>query len=158
MSGVFGRTNEISCWHAKSHPLTKNIIFKYSNEHYSWIILDTKAAMVVHTDQGTSMSHSCLNQSNLFSTQKTISIRYYRAGGGAVTWKGGMGTLGSQDPLFPPFPPFFWSPVEAWLSSLDLYFEQKYQILLKIWGIFSSLNLAQISVHKPSKCWKFSVP
>ena len=24
MGGVFGRTNEIYCWHAKPHPLTKN--------------------------------------------------------------------------------------------------------------------------------------
>ena len=86
---------------------------------------------------------------------------------GALTWKGGKGMSGGQDPLFTPLPPFFRSPVAAWFSSLDPYFEQKYKFfdsyeknLSKIWKNFQfcSLNLAQISVHKPSKFEKFSVP
>ena len=48
---------------------------------------------------------------------------------GALTWKGGMGMSGGQDPLFTPFLPFFRSPVAAWFSSIDPHFEQKYHIL-----------------------------
>ena len=55
--------------------------------------------------------------------------RHAMRSGGALTWKGGMGMSGGQDPLFTPLPPFFRSSVAAWFSSLDPHFEQKYQIL-----------------------------
>ena len=86
--------------------------------------------------------------------------------GGALTWKGGMGMSGGQDPLFTPLPLLFRSPVAAWFSSLDstLSKNNKFWLLREKFVEnlnnfqLCSLNLAQISVHKPTKCWKFSVP
>ena len=69
---------------------------------------------------------------NLKTWKKSVTIGSFERigpGGGALTWKGGMGMSGSQDPIFMPLPPFFRSPVAAWFSSLDPHFEQKYQIL-----------------------------
>ena len=85
---------------------------------------------------------------------------------GALTLKGGVGMSGGQDPLFTPLPPFFRPPFAAWFSSLDptLGKNNKFRIL---WEKFVknfkniqlySLNLAQISVHKPPRCLKISVP
>ena len=58
------------------------------------------------------------------------------------------------------------SPVAAWFSSLGPTFiknikfcllREKFVKNLKNFQL-CSLNLAQSLVHKPSKCWKFSVP
>ena len=71
-----------------------------------------------------------------------------------------------KTPHFMPLPLFFRSPVAAWFSSLDPTLSKNIKFWL-LWAKFvkklknfqlCDINLAQISVHKPSKCWKFPVP
>ena len=38
MGGVFGRTNEISCWHVKSRPLTKNLWYNSSHLYLLFLV------------------------------------------------------------------------------------------------------------------------
>ena len=80
-------------------------------------------------------------------------------GGGALTWSGGTGMTGGQDPLFMPLLPFL-RPHLQHFSVLCVKIEkcltptrencQKFKE-------FSALQhkFAQILVHKPSKCWQF---
>ena len=50
--------------------------------------------------------------------------------GGALSWKGGTGMSGGQDPFFMPLSPLFRSPVAAWLSSLDPTLSKNYKFWL----------------------------
>ena len=50
---------------------------------------------------------------------------------------------------------FFLGPLWAKMINFDTYKKKNVKNLKNFQ--FCSLNLAQVSVHKPSKCWKFSV-
>ena len=88
-------------------------------------------------------------------------------GGGireSFTIKGGTGMSGSRDPLFTPLPLFFAPSCRE--RSLDHHFEQNFKSMAPTREISQkvfershpfSLNLPQISVHKPSKCLRISI-
>ena len=76
-----------------------------------------------------SLATTCHKNRFIWKYSSEFMTSKLRGGGTHLTWKGGMGMSGGQDPLFTPLPPFFRSPVAAWFSFFRPHLEQKYQIL-----------------------------
>ena len=78
------------------------------------------------------------------------NLNFTTGGGGALTYKGGMGMCGPEDPLFTPLLPLARVPFQAKESVHKKPFWENFEILASTASIFT-----QILAHKP-QIWKFS--